>query len=342
MITKALYFPYIETPDEDWFTRVLLFWDAVGTIIPGGLENDSRYVTPRMRELREQGLLEDVQPLFDFEKAPAFRDEFLGYLDGDDAVQERGRRPLNDLPVTKVHLWKLGLLAEDLVARDLARYSTGAGWELWLEVEERTADLFMAYLAVTLGRLQEVPMDPVTNREQAMAALLGADTRTGRTLKQAREFRSGFLKGLLPAPERSVPAKELAKFKRDHKDELASFRDCVNEELLKAAAFVEADAQDEQAEIALGRLRRERAQIVALMERRRWPPIVFGSIAGVAAATATVVAPLVVGGGATAAAFAAPSLIPAAYAALQGTRRAPDVDAKPMAYAALAHQRFGH
>jgi hypothetical protein len=340
MITKALYFPYIETPNDEWFTRVLLFWDAVGTIIPGGLENDSRYVTPRMRELRDEGLLEDVQPLFDFEKASAFRREFLGYLDHD-AVQGRGTRPLSELPVTKVHLWKLGDLAQDLIARDLARHSTGPGWELWLEVEERTADLFMAYLAVVLGRLQEVPMDPVTNREQAMAALLGADTRTGGTLRRAREFRSGLLEGLLPAPEPSPPAQELANFKCDHRDELASFRACVNEELLRAAAFVEADAQEEQVEIALGRLRRERNQIVALMERRRWPRIVFGNIAGVAATTAAVVGPLVVGDAATAA-FAAPSLIPAAYAALQGGPKAPDLEGKPMAYAALAHRRFGH
>jgi len=55
MARKALYFPYIRTPDDPWFTRVLLYWDAVGTILPGGLEDDARYVTPRMRELRESG-----------------------------------------------------------------------------------------------------------------------------------------------------------------------------------------------------------------------------------------------------------------------------------------------
>ena len=341
MITKALYFPYISTPEDDWFTRVLLFWDAVGTIVPGGLEDDSHHVTPRMRELRDEGLLEEVRPLSDFGKLPGFRSEFLAYLDLDDTVQERRTRPLRELQVTRVHLWKLGDLANDLVDRDLARDSGGAGWELWLDVEERTADLFMAYLAATLGPLQEVPMDPVTNRKQAMAALLGADTQTGLTLKQARELRLSVLENLLPAPAEFVPAKELAKFKHDHQDELASFRDCVNEELLRVSALPEADAQFAQAEIALRRLLRERTQIVELMERRRWSRIVFGCIAGVVAAGSAVAAPFVVGPGPTAAAFAAPGLVPAVYAALRDLPARPDFASKPMAYAALAQGRFG-
>ena len=31
---KVIYFPRISPPDNEWFTRVLLFWDEVGTIVP--------------------------------------------------------------------------------------------------------------------------------------------------------------------------------------------------------------------------------------------------------------------------------------------------------------------
>src|SRR4051794_16694836 len=32
----VLYFPYIEVPSSTWFTRTLLYWDHVGTIMPMG------------------------------------------------------------------------------------------------------------------------------------------------------------------------------------------------------------------------------------------------------------------------------------------------------------------
>jgi len=340
MTAKALYFPYIRTPEDEWFTRVLLYWDAVGTILPGGLEDDERYVTPRMRELREEGLLEEVRPVFTFGDVPNFRDAFLAYLDGDETVQQQRVRPLDELSLAHVHVWKLGNLANDLIERGLARFSRGAGWELWLDVEERTADLFMAYLAATLGALQEFRMDPVTNRGEAMAALLGVDTQTGLTLKRARELRLGVLEDLLPAPAESVTVKELAKFKRDHGRELAAFRDHIDEELMKVAMLAESDASEEQARIALRRLLRERDEIAEMMERRRWPRILFGSIAGLGVAAAALAAPLVVGGGAAAAAFAAPGLVPAVYAALADVRTRPDFGNRPMAYAALAQRRF--
>ena len=39
MEADALYFPYIKVPKSAWFTRILLYWDKVGAIIP------SDYVT---------------------------------------------------------------------------------------------------------------------------------------------------------------------------------------------------------------------------------------------------------------------------------------------------------
>jgi ABC transporter len=206
-------------------------------------------------------------------------------------------------------------------AAGLARAADGPGWELWLEVEERTADLFMAYLAVTLGALQEVAMDPVTNRRPAFAALLGVDTDTGLTLKRARELRLGVLDELLPAPAVPPTPRELAEFKREHGPQLAAFRDRVDEELLQAALLPEQDAREERANLAARGLLRERDDIVELMGQRRWPRIVFGSVAGVAAAAAAVAAPFLVGGGVAAAALAAPGLLPAVYTAASRTWR---------------------
>jgi hypothetical protein len=340
MASHALYFPYIRIPEDAWFTRVLLYWDSVGTIVPGGLEDDPRYISPRMAELRAEGLLAMVAPAYDLTTIPRFRDEFARLLEADEDIARRRGAPAG-ASFAKVHVFKLGDVAEYLIDEGLARHCDGPGWELWIEVEERTAGMFMAYLAATLGGLDRVCMDPVTDQTGAMAALVGADSRTGLTLKRARELRLGVLEALLPGPATPVDAKALRKFKDEHGDELAAFRDRVDEELLKAAGLEEADAQAEQARISAAKLKRERDEIVSLMEKRRWPDIVFGSIASVGVAAAGVAGALVLGGGAAAAAVAAPGLIPAVYAALKDARTRPDLGMRPLAYAALAQREFG-
>ena len=147
---------------------------------------------------------------------------------------------------------------------------------MWIDVEERTAGLFMAYLAATLGALEHVRMDPVTDRAGAMAALIWID------------------------------AKALKKFKDDHGPELAAFRDSVDQELLKAANLEERD------------------KIVELMRKRRWPDLVFGSIAGVGAVAAGIAGGLALGGPVAGAALAAPGLVPAIYGALKDVQTKPD------------------
>jgi hypothetical protein len=127
MTRKALYFPYIRTPEDAWFTRVLLYWDIVGSIVPGGLENDSRYISRRMAELREEGMLEMVSPVFDLAKVPHFRQGFHRVLEADALVAQSRRAPQEDLAFRTVHVWKLGDVAQDLIDQGLARYGKGPG-----------------------------------------------------------------------------------------------------------------------------------------------------------------------------------------------------------------------
>lgn len=340
MSGSALYFPYILTPEDAWFTRVLLYWDTVGTIVPGGLEEDPNYISRRMAELREAGLLKLVSPAFDLSTIPRFREEFARFLEADDIVSRRRSEPAA-MSFAKVHIFKLGDVAGYLIDQGLARYGDGPGWELWIDVEERTASLFMAYLAATLGALEDVQMDPVTDRAAAMAAFVGIDSGAGLTLKRAQELRLGVLEELLPGPAAPIGAEALKGFKNDHGPELTAFRDRVDEELLKAATFEEADARKRQAEISMRKLIQERDEIVDLMHKRRWHDLVFGSVAGVGAVAAGIAGGLVLGGPVAGAAFAAPGLIPAVHSALKDIRTKPDFGKRPLAYAALAQRRFG-
>jgi hypothetical protein len=340
MSDGALYFPYIVTPEDAWFTRVLLYWDTVGSIVPGGLEDDPNFVSPRMAALRQEGLLKLVSPAFDVSTIPRFREEFARYLEADERISKRRDEP-EAMSFTKVHIFKLGEVAEYLIDQGLARNSAGPGWEVWIDVEERTAGLFMAYLAATLGALEHVRMDPVTDRAGAMAALIGIDAGAGLTLKRARELRLGVLEELLPGPAAPIDVKALKKFKDDHGPELAAFRDSVDQELLKAANLEELDARERQTEISTRKLLQERDKIAELMRKRRWPDLVFGSIAGVGVVAAGIVGGLALGGPVAGAALAAPGLIPAIYSALKDVQTKPDWGERPLAYAALAQRQFG-
>lgn len=40
MSSNALYYPYIQVPESPWFTRVLLYWDRVGAIVPNDYIED--------------------------------------------------------------------------------------------------------------------------------------------------------------------------------------------------------------------------------------------------------------------------------------------------------------
>jgi hypothetical protein len=54
---EALYFPYMEVPRRPELTRVLLYWDRLATIVPGGV-GQSRH----LRELIDADLVRPLDP----------------------------------------------------------------------------------------------------------------------------------------------------------------------------------------------------------------------------------------------------------------------------------------
>jgi hypothetical protein len=344
MVRKALYFPYIRTPDDDWFTRVVLYWDSVGTIVPGGLELDERYVTPRMKELSDHGMLELVHPMGSMqwaEREGKFREAFLSLVDNNPELQARLKSP-EQMAFSRVHLWKLGALAKALVERGLARYIEGDGrsWELWIEVESSTADLFMAYLALALASDPDGPMEPVTNHPGSLAALAnGTPGQPGPRVKAARRMRAHVLEELLPAPGATTTVAELVAFKREHNDRLVLFRDAIDRAVMAAASDPDPDAQQELLRIEVARFVGERDAIRQEMEKRRWPGISLGSAAVLVGTTPQFLDAaekhwllgLLAGGG----------VIAAAYQLVKDIVKPEDYLSKPMAYAAFAAKAGG-
>src|SRR4051794_10339214 len=62
MTSRVLYFPLINVPENAWFTRVLLYWDEVGAIVPGELVRQREWLTPYMRDLVRSELVFPIDP----------------------------------------------------------------------------------------------------------------------------------------------------------------------------------------------------------------------------------------------------------------------------------------
>jgi hypothetical protein len=340
LAASVLYFPYISVPDEAWFTRVLLYWDRIGSIVPEQYANEPSRFTPFMRELVEAELVAPIEPDRHVGELLGPVEAFFRFVERDREIAARRRRwhdrpaPRGEAPagtMSHLHRGKLGhMVADELEARGLARRTDRE----WYAVESRTAAAYMCFLAGALGRLPEVGMDPITDGIDALSPLA---SNGGSGLDALRRLRAPVLEELLPAPEGRVDVTELARFKEAHADELRRFRRAVEGALIDVAAIADPDLQAAKAELVRRELADGVEELRARMSERRWPRIVFGTICGVLAATVPG-AQALAGGSVVAAGLAVPSAASGLYALLAGGRREP---AGPLAYAALAQERLG-
>ena len=346
MNSQVLYFPYISVPDDAWFTRVLLYWDKVGSIVPAPYAEAPAALSGYMQDLLRAELVTPVIPEAHLSTLYGPMQNFLSFLDSeiDNGNFEAGG--LGDAPASRggsepgtvfeIHRGKLGLLvAHGLEVRGLARPARRCPW---YEVESRTAAHFMAFLAVALGA--EEGMDPVTDSAGHLAAFSANRDPSAAPIELLEELRASVLKALLPAPGRPVPVEELAAFKDDHGDLLVRLRSHLEDRLVDLALIDEEWARAAKLSRLEDELREQVDEIRARMDQRRWPKIVFGTLCGLVAAAIPGVG-AAIAGSATAASLAAPGLVSAMYTGIPALRRGEAHMQKPLAYAALAQRQFG-
>lgn len=335
-IDRALYFPFINVPQGAWFSRVLLYWDEIGSIVPFEHAYAPNLLKPYTQELIRSGLLKPISPGQYISQLPRFSAAFLEYID--QARELRPVRQANTRPNARipVHIQKLGDIADELCKRGLAcqvDYS-------WYDVEQRTAEDFMAYLAAVLGQLPEVSAVPITDRLNALASLSTHPFNSAQRT-QAR-IRGTILERILPAPAGAVRPEKLARFKDDHREQLIRFRSRVESLVSRFAAMRNPVDLPVLLQAEVERMGNEVEDIAQLMRNNGWRRIVLGSLcpvlgAGLALGNAWERHSWVTG------VAASLTLVPAVYSALQVVHTSSRVlPRKPLAYAALARREFGY
>jgi hypothetical protein len=141
------------------------------------------------------------------------------------------------------------------------------------------------------------------------------------------------LEAILPSPSEPVSARELVEFKEKHATMLTRFRTTIESELLRIALIQDDEARMREKSLTEDRLREQTDGIVSAMHRRRWPAMVFGTIAGLVSVGAGAALAATTGGAALA--FAAPGVVSGAYTAVAAFPRR-EVPDSPLAFAAAA------
>ncbi len=338
MADRVLYFPSISAPQGEWFARVLLYWDSVATIVPAELLAQPEALKPYTRELIDSGLLQTIAPDDTIWKSGAsnYYQAFIDLVDHHPMLVTGV--PLSARTTSRVHTDKTGTgLADALVQRGLARSVDGPEHARWFDVEKQTADLLMAYLAVLVARASQEETAPITDRADCLAAFDQVQRKDGESLSadggsaDAELVRTQLLRAILPGPSGIVRVHEVAEFKNRHRDLLKAFRLEIEETIDEIAATPER-WRVKRIKTAVEHLERDKAQIVAQMNERRWR-VGFGTF-GAVVAGGVALADAMVSGGTLAMAAGTIGLASTLVDACAGAPR--EWLSKPLAYAALA------
>lgn len=245
----VVYYPYIRVPESAWFSRALLYWDSVATIVPGEWIETPDQLGPYTLELVQRELLVQLLPTYADLRGLAVR--FTHYINQLSEVELAKRQDdLYDGLAELVHEEK----GTDELFRHLADLRLCSFAEGWWRVELRTAADYMAALALALStpghqtrpvrgdqriphRLDDVRRVPITDQPHSLIPLLGNTVQATESELRARAegqatvgiIQMMVLEKLFPAPAVAVAPHDLEEFKRRRGDLLLTFRREVEE-----------------------------------------------------------------------------------------------------------------
>lgn len=232
MRNKVLYFPYINVPNSSWFTRILLYWDEVGAIVPYEFIEVPEKLDEHTRSLVQECLVKQVLPQEHIYNIPSFRDSFLKYINSlKNKVIKRRRMSFRKVQNSKIHIEKMDGLEYELKDIGLAK----EGDYPWWFIEENTAWEFMAYLAATLGKLPDLQLDPISDDIRHLQNFLYSSRSEKLAHKKISNLRLEILEDIFPSPQKPLKAFEISIFKEKHGDKLKAFRNRVEKEIIDIA-----------------------------------------------------------------------------------------------------------
>lgn len=324
---RLLYFPYISIPNTAWLARALLYWETVGAIVPYDFLSEPEKLDTHMRELLTAGLVEPIGPGAYIQQTPDFTDAFVAFVENHPEISQVTPDQLTPQRTVKIHMEKLGEVADFLEDRELAEKAGGPSWDLWYRVERTTAYCFMTYLAGVLGEVTE--FQPATDRARSLSDLVETADEEPK-----QRWRAHILDHLLPGPTMIESVDDFLVFKQRHESHLTRFRNDVEEFLLDLEAAPE-EQHEERTDRFLAQAADEIEYIAGQMRAHKWNLLNLGTLCSVGASAASYLS----GGDELATAAAGLSILSAVASALSPDQLK-EVQRRPLAYAVLVDRAF--
>ena len=234
MVRNVIYFPTINPPENQWFNRVLLYWDKVYSIVP-----DNIFLNDYMEELIKEDLLQTFGPneylnesYLNDKEISNFFNLFLDYVKSDKfpiSKDSNMRKYLLRDNSPGIHIEKL-----DFEVRNMAKELHQIGLatnpsDEWIKVEEYTAKFYMSYLASFVGEFSNINASPIT--DQSIEMLYHGPNYSSKFQIEKNDLRFVILDNILPAPGQEISLDEIKNFKQRHHDDLLNFRAEIEDEL---------------------------------------------------------------------------------------------------------------
>jgi len=253
--SNVVYYPYITPPNNEWFIRILLYWDKIFSIVPSEYLDKSHEFDDWMKDLLETNLVQPIIPKQYIDRVPNFENAFLQYIDSRSHISSS--RSQRTIPI---HIEKLKNIGDRLKERNLA---TNREYPWW-NVEYQTGNEFMAYLATVLGELSQFKAIPMTNSLDSFSFVL---PKSNHILDKIRQ---GLLEDVLPAPKNCIDPRVLVGFKDDNKETLRRFRTRIEEVSIELATIEDDYLRQRKKEIFLEEIKQDKRDIISLLEGNNW------------------------------------------------------------------------
>ena len=271
MNNNVIYYPYIEVPQNEWFTRVLLYWDKINPIVPIDYE-----LSDYMYSLLDYELIKPIYP-YECNGIRNFDESFLNYIDNTNYPVSRDAIKALNSNTSRIHVQKLKSIGNELVNRGLARKSKKYGW---YDVESYTANQFMAYMAGTLSIQNKCT--PITDTAQHLYSFEPTYHLEGSINPDLDQMRTKIL-NILPAPTGGIDAEEISFFKDEHTNELSKFRKKVERTLQEASLIIDTARRNEFIDEFILNSKFKVDDLSESLQSRGWNNISYGSLFGFAA-----------------------------------------------------------
>ncbi|RLA84419.1 MAG: hypothetical protein DRG78_01475 [Epsilonproteobacteria bacterium] len=210
MNNNALFYPYINIPNNKWLTETLLYWDKLSSIVPFSVTNNTEQLSESMQVLKSAGLVNYVLPMEHISDSRRLREVFMPI-----AIRWMENNKDRELTYTRIHIEKIGDLSKELKDAGIIIEDV----EPWYLMPDSLAVVFMETLAIELSKSEDIDAVPVTN-----IPVLQSD-RAG--------IRNIVLENIMPVPEGQISIKAIARFKLDKGHLTKKFRNSIESKTIE-------------------------------------------------------------------------------------------------------------